>query len=173
VVEGAWGEVRVKVRMDLGSEFCGPSPKKQREWKEALGVFGAEIEPVRKGMGPLQAVIERAHRSDDEEFYLIHAERCQTAGEFVRRVQRWQDTWNFFRPHFGRGMGGRTPSEVLRERSGGLLSSHILQFPVVLLEALLRKVDPKLLTFPFHLKTGTYVFTPYPVEREGKVCYPR
>jgi len=31
----------------------------------------------------------------------------------------------------------------------------------VLLEALLRKVDPKLLTFPFHLKTGTYVFTPY------------
>ena len=154
---------RVKVRMDLGSEFCGPSPKKQRQWKEALGVLGAEIEPVRKGMGPLQAVIERAHRSDDEEFYLIHAERCQTAGEFVWRVQRWQDTWNFFRPHFGRGMGGRTPSEVLRERSGGLISSHILHFPVVLLEALLRKVNPKLLTFPFHLKTGTYVFTLYQI----------
>jgi len=57
--------------------------------------------------------------------------------------------------------GDRTPSEVLRERSGGLLSSHILHFPVVLLEALLREVNPKLLTFPFHLKTGTYVFTPY------------
>jgi len=28
-------------------------------------------------------------------------------------------------------------------------------------EALLRKVDPKLLTFSFHLKTGTDVFTPY------------
>ena len=53
--------------------------------------------------------------------------------------------------------------EVLKERSGGLLSSHILQFPVVLLETLLRKVNPKLLTFPFHLKTGTYVFTPYHV----------
>ena len=59
---------RVKVRMDLGSEFCGPPPKKQREWREALGVLGAEIEPSRKGMGPLQAVIERAHRSDDEQF---------------------------------------------------------------------------------------------------------
>ena len=50
---------------------------------------------------------------------------------------------------------------VVRGRRGGLISSHILQFPVVLLEALLRKVNPKLLTFPFHLKTGTYVFTPY------------
>jgi len=33
----------------------------------------------------------------------------------------------------------------------------------VLLEALLRKVDPRLLTFPFHLKTGTDLFTPYQV----------
>jgi len=32
---------------------------------------------------------------------------------------------------------------------------------VVLLEALLREANPKLLTFPFHLKTGTNVFTPY------------
>ena len=54
--------------------------------------------------------------------------------------------------------------EVLKERSGGLLSSHILKFPVVLLETMLKEVDPKLLTFPFHLKTGTDVFTPYPEE---------
>ena len=53
--------------------------------------------------------------------------------------------------------------EVLKERSGGLLSSHILKFPVVLLEALLREANPKLLTFPFHLKTGTNVFTPYQI----------
>ncbi len=77
------------------------------------------------------------------------------------------DTWNFFRPHFGDGMKGKTPSEVLRERSAGLISSHILRYPVVLLEALLRKVNPKLLTFPFHLKTGTYVFTPYLISKKG------
>jgi len=77
------------------------------------------------------------------------------SSEEAEAVER---AWNFFRPHFGRGMGGRTPLEVLKERSGGLLSSHILQFPVVLLETLLRKVNPKLLPFPFHLKTGAYVF---------------
>jgi len=35
-------------------------------------LLGSGIEHVKKGMGPLQALIERAHRSDDEEFYLIH-----------------------------------------------------------------------------------------------------
>lgn len=153
----------IRVRVDLGSEFCGPSPRKQAEWKEALGVLGADIQPVKKGMGPLQGVVERSHRSDDEEFYIIHAERCCTTEEFLMRVQRWQDTWNFFRPHFGHGMRGRRPCEVLRERAAGMLSSHILMFPVVLLERLMRTVDAKLLTFPFHLKSGTDVFTPYPV----------
>jgi len=66
--------------------FCEPSPKKQREWKEALRLFGSEIEPVRKGMRPLQALIERAHRLDDEEFYLIHAERCQTVRELILKL---------------------------------------------------------------------------------------
>ena len=61
--------------------------------------------------------------------------------------------------------------EVLKERSGGLLSSHILKFPVVLLETLLKEVDPKLLTFPFHLKTGTDVFTPHhPLSASNPIC---
>jgi len=59
---------KVKLRIDLGSEFCEPSPKKQREWREILSLLGAESEPVRKGMGPLQAVIKRAHRSHEEKF---------------------------------------------------------------------------------------------------------
>jgi len=44
------------------------NPKKQREQKEALRLLGSEIEPVRKGIGPLQAVLKRAHRSDEEKF---------------------------------------------------------------------------------------------------------
>jgi len=48
-------------------------------------------------MGPLQALIERAHRSDDEEFYLIHAEGCQTVGELILRVQRQQNSCDSFK----------------------------------------------------------------------------
>jgi|GEM_PF-4048056 len=29
----------VLLKMDLGSEFCGPTPKKQRQWREVLGVL--------------------------------------------------------------------------------------------------------------------------------------
>ena len=41
---------------------------------------------------------------------------------------------------------------------------HVLKFPVVLLETLLREVDLHLLTFPFHLKSGTNVHASYPLE---------
>jgi len=60
-------------------------------------------------MGPLQALIERAHRSDDEEFYLIHAEGCQTVGELILRVQRQQNSCDSF----------KKTSKVLRENSLG------------------------------------------------------
>ena len=42
---------RVKVRMDLGSEFCGPPPKKQRQWREALGVLGGRDRTFKEGDG--------------------------------------------------------------------------------------------------------------------------
>jgi len=38
---------------------------------------------------------------------------------------------------------------------------------VVLLERLMRTVDAKLLTFPFHLKSGTDVFTPYQIPSQA------
>jgi len=61
-------------------------------------------------------------------------------------------------------MGGGCDERPLGSPQGevrGLLKRYILKFPVVLLEVLLRKVDPRLLTFPFHFKTGTDLFTPY------------
>jgi len=155
------------VRMDRGSEFCGSSWRKQRQWQEVFGRVGVELDVIPPRATHLMGVVERSHRSDDEEFLMIHAERCMGAAEFIDRAQRWQDTWNFFRPHYGRGMVGRTPQEVLRERSGGLLSPHVLKFPVVLLETLLREVNLHLLTFPFHLKSGTNVHASYP---EKRIC---
>jgi len=53
------------------------------------------------------------------------------------------------------------PSVVVVEGPLGEMEGEERQSPVALLEAPLRNVNLKLLTFPFHLKTGTYVFTPY------------
>gem|GEM_PF-5863274 len=51
-------------------------------------------------------------------------ERCRTTEELLMRVQRRQDTWNFFGPHFGHGMRGRRPCEVLREGTRNAHQPH-------------------------------------------------
>ena len=63
--------------------------------------------PIPPGAKHLLGVVESAHRQDDEASLLVHAERCEHTLAFLERAQRWQDTWNYLRPHFGEGMDGR------------------------------------------------------------------
>ena len=49
----------------------------------------------------------------------------------------WQDTWNFFRHHYGKGM---THCEKLRSK-GMMITDHILRFPVILLEELMKQIN--------------------------------
>jgi|GEM_PF-4110469 len=72
-------------------------------------------------------------------FLMIHAERGKNKEKFIQRAQRLQGTWNFFRPHNGKGMNGRTPFEKFKG-SKTLVSSHVFQFPTLLLEDILKKV---------------------------------
>ena len=91
------------------------------------------LDPIPAGAKHLLGVIENAHRQDDEASLMVHAERCLHTLAFIERAQRWQDTWNYLRPHFGYGMGGMTPLEKLRS-CGSLLADRILRFPALLLE---------------------------------------
>ena len=54
-----------------------------------------------------------------------------TTGEFLALAQRYQWYYNVERPHFGAGMGGKTPMEKLREL-GLDLPDEFAAFPVVL-----------------------------------------
>ena len=56
------------------------------------------------------------------------------------------------------------PRRPKRSDDEEFLMIHVPKFPVVLLETLLREVDLHLLTFPFHLKSGTNVHASYPLE---------
>jgi len=147
----------IKIRLDNGQEFCGGSAKKLEEWNKALSPLGVVLSPIPPKAKHLMGVIENSHRADDEYFLMIHAERCTTKEEFITKAQKWQDTWNFFRPHNGKGMYGRTPYEKFRE-SKVMVSSHVFLFPTLLLEDLLRKVG----TFYSLIKNylgGKYLFT--------------
>ena len=123
-------------------------------------VFGAWLDPIPAGAKHLLGVIENAHRQDDEAFLMVHVERCLHTLAFIERAQRWQDTWNYLRPHFGYGMGGRTPLERLRS-SGSLLADRILGFPVLLLEGVMRPLG-SFVSYLNRFKDVQYVRTKCP-----------
>ncbi len=70
---------------------------------------------------------------DDKEFLIQFVERMNNTYQFLSRAQSWQDTWDFYRPHFGIGMKGRTPYKILRSRWNRLFNLNVACSPVVLL----------------------------------------
>lgn len=124
---------QINIRLDNGSEFCGKSLNKRKQWQEMLEKLGVKLEPIPPGAKHLMAIIENAHRKDDEEFLIVHAEKCKDKQEFILKAQRWQDSWNYARHNFGKGMNGKTPYEKLKLK-GGMIHERILGFPVLLAE---------------------------------------
>ncbi|NOX19972.1 MAG: IS481 family transposase [Nitrospirae bacterium] len=148
---------RIRIRMDNGPEFCSGSGRKLQWWNKLLGVLGVEVEAIPPGATYLMAIVENSHRVDDEYFLMIHAQRCNNGMEFLERAQRWQDTWNFYRPSYGKAMQGKTPYEKFKEKYL-MVNAHVLKFPVLLMEELLRKVG--LFTkFLLSKQGGKYVYT--------------
>ncbi len=66
----------------------------------------------------LNGKVERSHRIDADEFYrMLDGVVLDDAGVFNERLREWEDFYNFHRPHGG--LGGQTPYERLRLKTGG------------------------------------------------------
>jgi hypothetical protein len=63
----------MSIRVDYGGEFYGGSPKKLHNWTHRLSLLVAMLEPIPPGAKHLLALVENAHRADDEYFLIIHA----------------------------------------------------------------------------------------------------
>ncbi len=161
---------RIHIQLDNGVEFCGSSRRKEEEWNSLFGLLDAQIEPIPPGAKHLQAIVENAHRKDDESFFAIHPTRCADTQEFLCKAQCWQDTWNTARPSHGIAMRGRTPLQKLRDLKS-MINTHIFTFPVLLMEDVLMKCGPAVEWFKtyfgvqFIRLTGTYVRARYPIIR--------
>jgi hypothetical protein len=92
---------------------------------------------------------------------MIHAERCTSTAQFLMKAQLWQDTWNCHRPNYGIAMHGLTPQEKLKA-SNAIIQSHVLQFPVLLMENVLKSLGVFTAALKLH-STGKYVHTKCPV----------
>ena len=148
---------RIRVQPDNGMEFASGSKRKLADLNRKIAALDAFMDPIPPGAKHLQGVIENAHRADDEYFLMVHAERCDHSYAFLSRAQRWQDTWNFYRPNFGIAMNGRTPREKLASYRC-LIHNHVLLYPVLLLEDLSKVMDNQQI-LPGDHKGGKYVHT--------------
>lgn len=155
---------QIHIRLDNGMEFCGGSSSKLAEWNSLLVLLEAQLDPIPPGAKHLQALVENAHRKDDESFLSIHPRRCEDDYSFLSKAQRWQDTWNTARPSYGIAMQGRTPLQKLKA-SKSMIHPHVLTFHVVLLEDVIKTIGPALKWFQLYFglqflkSTGNYVYT--------------
>ena len=126
----------IHIQADNGAEFCSGSKRKEEEMNVCLKRFQASFSSITAGKHYKQALVENSHRHDDEQFLSIHPIRCENTPQFIHKAQRWQDTWNAARSHFGIEMNGLTPLDKLRQKHI-LQPETLLRFPVFLLENLL------------------------------------
>lgn len=127
----------IHIQGDNGSELCSGSKKKEEILNELLNTMDASFTSIPAGKKYLQAIVENSHRHDDEQFLSIHPRRVRSDSGFIQKAQRWQDTWNTARRSWGIVMHGVTPLTKLKQKND-LISSRIVQFPVFLMEDVLK-----------------------------------
>jgi hypothetical protein len=129
----------ITIGTDQGSEFFGGSDRKQAEWNRLLAVLNADIYSYEPGFDVRKNLIERSHRSDDEEFLIPRGEFLTSQKNFLIEAQGYADYWNCYRPHSGIGMNKLTPLEKLQQ-CGVEQAKKIATFPTMILEDNIGKI---------------------------------
>ncbi|HUC87784.1 MAG TPA: IS481 family transposase [Candidatus Binatia bacterium] len=130
----------IHFQADNGMEFAAGSKRKEALINEVLAYANASFTSIPAGKKYLQGIVERTHRTDDEEFYRPHLPRITTKEQFLVRAQRYQDTFNSLRQHWGRGMNGLTPLAKL-DSCQVLTAARKIAFPVLAIDDLFSGVQ--------------------------------
>lgn len=126
-------ELPITIGQDNGVEFCSGSPQKAIDWNSILKPLNASIYTYHPYWDIRKNLIERSHRTDDEEFLIPRGEFIHTQDEFMKEAKNYGIYWNTTRSHSGIGMHGRTPMEVIQQ--SGLIGGMRLQsVPILILD---------------------------------------
>ncbi len=126
-------DLRIVVGTDNGSEFFSGSERKKAEWNKILSVLNAEIYSYNPGFDVRKNLIERSHRTDDEEFFVPRGRFIKGKKSFLIEADGYSKYFNSLRPHSGIEMNNKTPVEKL-ESCGIYNAKSFLNFPTMILE---------------------------------------
>lgn len=139
----------ITVGIDNGVEFCSGSERKEAEWNQILQPLNCQIYSYEPGHDIRKNLIERSHRTDDEELYVPRGIYMKDIASFMEETKKYQYYFNFQRQHTGIGMNNKTPAEILL-MNGVTGVKHLMQFPTICLEneiETLRKMTDQFLLF--------------------------
>ena len=84
---------------DGGVEFFSGSEEKQRGWNSLLLELDTDIDCYNPNWDIRKNLIERFHRSDDEEFLIPFGAQWKTKKDFILQATEYSDYWNTKRSH--------------------------------------------------------------------------
>ncbi len=159
---------KINAQMDMGGEFYSGSKRKQKNWNDHFLKYNAYVYDT-EGAKWKQNLVERSHRTDDEEFYCPRGDKVHTITEFLLEAQFWIIYFNN-RSHSGIGMNGLSPKQKL-EKLGIINANQICNFPCLILDDFFK---PFQLFFNIDIcqknLQSQNVLTPYPGKRFN-CCY--
>ena len=122
---------KINVQFDGGSEFCSMSKIKTKKWNGQFKRHNVHVYD-HGGSKWKQNLVERTHRTDDEEFYCPKGEKINNKPVFIIEGQKWIIYYNN-RSNDGIGMNGLSPVEKLKTL-GIVNAEGIYRFPSMILE---------------------------------------
>ena len=126
-------EQHIHVLTDNGAEFFSGSERKRDNWNKSLKLINADIESYNPGHDIRKNLIERSHKTDDEEFFIPRGRYLQDEDSFIHEARNYSYYYNSLRPHSGINMKDRTPLEVLQDSK--VIGAHrLLNYPTLILE---------------------------------------
>ena len=132
-IRSLWVDWHITIWTDWWLEFFSASKRKQKEWNKLLSVLNAEIYCYESNKDIRKNLIERSHRTDDEEFYIPRGELIRDRKTFLKEAKNRYTFFNFYRSHFWKEMNWKTPFEKLQQSWVRNLKP-LSRFPTLILE---------------------------------------
>lgn len=143
-----WVSWFIHMHTDWWSEFFSWSERKKKEWNNILKELDADIDCYNPNFDIRKNLIERSHRSDDEEFLIPFGGDMKTNEQFMVKAQAYNDYRNKSRVHSWKWMNRKTPKQKLINL-GFQQVDRILNFKVLFLDSSFYQLQKHLEYFYF------------------------